>query len=149
MYTLVSNCCIRWVYGWFKKAISKRDEQIISLPNEGVYSKKYSIRDTIPKNKRINFSNDYVQQAPGGKKEKVNQMKKDGLISIFRLAEKIGLIELVELFRSRAFYQCFSTFNFDDSMWKTQKDKALEKCIMSPTTNCPREYVCLVDMGFI
>ena len=76
-------------------------------------------------------------------------MEKDGLISMFKLAEKIGLIELVELFRSRAFHECFSTFTFDDSVWKTQKDKALEKCIMSPTTNCPREYVCLVDMGFI
>ena len=34
-------------------------------------------------------------------------------------------------------------------MRKTQKSKALEKCNMSPTANCPREYVCLVDMGFI
>ena len=53
-----------------KKTISEGDEQIISFLNEQVYSKKSSIRDTIPKSKRINFSNDYIQQVPGGKKEK-------------------------------------------------------------------------------
>ena len=53
-----------------KKAIIEGDEQIISFLNEGVYSKTFSIRDTIPKNKRINFSNNYVQQVPRGKKEK-------------------------------------------------------------------------------
>ena len=37
----------------------------------------------------------------------------------------------------------------DGSMRKTQKSKALEKCNMSPTANCPREYVCLVEMSFI
>ena len=70
-----------------KKAISEGNEQIIFL-NERVYSKKSSIRDTILENKRFNFSNDYVQQVQVGKKEKANQIGKDGLISIFNLAEK-------------------------------------------------------------
>ena len=53
-----------------KKTISEGDEQIILFLNEQVYSKKSSIRDTNPKSKRINFSNDCIQQVPGGKKEK-------------------------------------------------------------------------------
>ena len=114
----------------------------MSFLNKRVYSKKSSICDTIPKNKRINFSNDYVQQVPGGKKEKANQMEKDRLISIFNLAEKNNLIDLVELFWNRVTYECLATFNFDSSMRKTQKSKALEKCNMSPTANCPREHVC-------
>ena len=76
-------------------------------------------------------------------------MEKDELISIFNLAEKSNLIDLVKLFRNRVFYECLSTFNFNGSMRKTQKSKALEKCNMSPTANCPREYICLDDMGFI
>ena len=50
-----------------KKAINEGDETILPFLNERVYSKKSSIPDTIPKNKRINFSNDYVQQVSGGK----------------------------------------------------------------------------------
>ena len=61
-----------------KKTIREGGEQI-SFLNEQVYSKNSSIHDTIPKNKRINFSNDYVQQVLGRKKEKANQMEKDGL----------------------------------------------------------------------
>ena len=61
-----------------KKAIREGDEQI-SFLNKRVCSKNSSIRDTIPKNKRINFSNDYVQQVLDGKKEKANQMQKDRL----------------------------------------------------------------------
>ena len=77
-------------------------------------------------------------------------MEKDGLISIFNLAEKKNnLIDLLELFSNRVTYECLATFNFDGSMRKTQKSKALEKCNMSPTANCPREYVCLVEMSFI
>ena len=38
-----------------KKAISEGDEQIISFLNERVYSKNSSIRNTIPKNKIIDF----------------------------------------------------------------------------------------------
>ena len=68
-------------------AISEEDEQLISFLNERDDSKKSSIRDIISKNKRINFSNDHAQQALGGKKEKANRMEKDGLISIFNLAE--------------------------------------------------------------
>ena len=68
---------------------------------------------------------------------------------IFSLAKKSNLIDLVELFRNRVTYECLATFNFDGSLRKTQKSKALEKCNMSPTANCPREQVCLVDMGFI
>ena len=79
-----------------KKAISERDEQIISFLNERVYSKTSSIRETIPKNKMIKFSNDYNYRVV--KKEKVNQMEKDGQISMLNLGEKSNLIDLVELF---------------------------------------------------
>ena len=72
------------------------------------------------------------------KKKKANQMEKDGLISIFNLAEKSNLIDLVELFCNRVAYECLAMFNFDGSMQKPQKSKALEKCIMSATANCPR-----------
>ena len=47
----------------------------------------------------------------------------------------------MELFRNRVTYECLAAFNFDSSMRKPQKSKALEKCNMSPTANCPREYV--------
>ena len=129
-----------------KKAISEGDEQIISFLNERVYSKKSSIRDIIPKNKTINFSNDYVQKVPCGEKGKANQMEKDGLISIFNLLKKSNLIDLVELFCNRIIYECLANFKVDGSMRKTQKSKALEKCNMSPTANCPHKYVCLVDL---
>ena len=132
-----------------KKAISEGDEQIISFLNERVYSKNSSIRDTIPKNKRIDFSNEFVQQIPGGKKEMANQMERDGLLSILNLAEENNIIDLVELFRNRITYECLSVFNSDGSMRKTQKSKALEKCNMTPIVTPPREYVALVDMGFI
>ena len=59
-----------------KKAISEGDEQILSFLNERVCSKKSSICDTIPKNKRIDFLNSFVQQVPGGKNKKANQMEK-------------------------------------------------------------------------
>ena len=52
-----------------KKAISEGDEQILSFLNERVYSEKSSIRDTIPKNKRIDFLNSFVKQVQGGKKK--------------------------------------------------------------------------------
>ena len=84
-----------------KKAISEGDEQILSFLNEWVYSKNSSIRDTIPKNKRIDLPNDFLQQIPGGKKEKANQMERDGLLSILNLAEKNNIIDLVELLRNR------------------------------------------------
>ena len=76
-------------------------------------------------------------------------MEKDGLISIFDLAEKSNLIALVELFRNRVTYDCFAAFNFGGSMQKTPKSKPLEKSKLSPTANCPLKYVCLVDMGLI
>ena len=76
-------------------------------------------------------------------------MEKDGLTSILDLGEKSNLIGLVELFRNRVTYECLATFNYDGSMRKTHKSKALEKCNMSPAASCPREYVCLVDIGFI
>ena len=82
-------------------------------------------------------------------KKKVNQTKKDKLISIFNLAIESNLIDSVELFCNRVTYECLAAFHFGSSMQKTQESKALEKCNMSPTANSPREYICLVDMGFI
>ena len=76
-------------------------------------------------------------------------MEKDGPISIFSLAQKSNLINLGKLFHNRVTYDCLATFNFDGSMRKTRKYKALEKCNVSPTTNYLREYSCLVDTGFI
>ena len=69
----------------------------------------------------INFSNDCIEQVANGKKEKNNQTEKDGLISIFNLAEKSNLIDLVELFCNRVPYECLAAFNFDDSMWKNSE----------------------------
>ena len=54
-------------------------------------------------------------------------MEKDGLISISNLAEKSNLIDLVEHFCNRVNYECPAAFNFDGSIQKTQKSKALEK----------------------
>ena len=122
---------------------------MLSFLSQQVYSKKSSIRGTIPKNKMINFSNDYAQQVSGRIREKVSQMEKDGLISIFSIAEESNLIVLVELFHNRVTYGCLVAFNFDGSIRNTQKSKALEKCNMFLTTNRPREYVSLVNMGFI
>ena len=65
-----------------KKAISKGDEQILSFLNERVCSKKSSIRDTIPKNKRTDFLNSFVKQVPGGKKKRLIKWKKWTFINI-------------------------------------------------------------------
>ena len=132
-----------------KKAISEGDEQILLFLNERVYSKNSSIRGTIPKNKRIDFSNDFLQQRPGGKREKANQMERDGLLSILNLAEKNNIIDLVELLRNRITYECLSVFNSDGSMRKNQKSKVLDKCNMTSIVTPPCEYVALVHMGFI
>ena len=64
-----------------KKALSEGDKQILSFLNERADTSQSSVHDTIPKNKRIDILNDYVQQVPGGKKEKANnQIEKDGLL---------------------------------------------------------------------
>ena len=57
-------------------------------------------------------------------------------------AEESNLIGSVELFRSKV------TVTMEIYL-KIQKRKALEKCNISPTVNCHREYVCLANMGFI
>ena len=54
-----------------------------------MHTKYSSIRDTISRNKRIDFASDYIIKASGESlKQKANQMEKNGLISIFNLAEK-------------------------------------------------------------
>ena len=75
-------------------------------------------------------------------------MEKDRLPSVFTLAEKSHLIDLSELFRHRVTIECLASLNFDGSMRKTQKSKALEKFDLS-SVDSPRDYVCLLDMGFI
>ena len=71
------------------------------------------------------------------------------MTKIFSLAEKSNLISLVELFHNRVTYKCLATFNFDGSIRKTRKYKALEKFNVSPAANYLLEYSCLVDTGFI
>ena len=131
-----------------KKAINEGDEQIELYLKERVYTKNSSLRDTITRNKRMDFANDNIPTPNGGVKEKANQMEKEGLLSIFNLAEKSKLIDLGELFRHRVTSECLGAFNFDGSMRKTQKSKTLETFDLSPV-DCPRNYVCLVDMGYI
>ena len=129
--------------GDLNNAISEGHEQILSFLSERVHSKNSSLRDSVPKNKRMFFSTDYVQQIPGGKKEKDNQMEKDGLLSIVNLAEKNNMIDLVNLLSNRITYDCLSVLNSDGSMRRNQKCKA------TPMVTPPREYVALVDMGYI
>ena len=51
-----------------------------------------NLRDTISRNKRINFTNDYISKAPSDTmKQKANQMESNGLVAIFNLAEKKSL----------------------------------------------------------
>ena len=45
--------------------------------------------------------------------------------------------------------ECLSVFNSDGSMRKNQNSKALGKCNTTPMVTPPREYVALVDMGYI
>ena len=53
------------------------------------------------------------------------------------------------LFCNRVTYEFLAVFNFGGSVQKTQKGKALEKCSMSPTVQCPCKYVRLAVLGFI
>ena len=87
-------CCTRYwnlsdeLIADLKKAINERNEQIISFLNHRVYIKKSSIRETIPKNKRINFSNDYVNKYRVVKKKKLSKWKKIGQSHYSILLEK-------------------------------------------------------------
>ena len=45
--------------------------------------------------------------------------------------------------------ECLSVYNVDGSMRKTQKSKLLEKFLLAPVLEVPREYVSLIDMGYI
>ena len=84
---------------------------MIAFLQERVFSKQSSIRDTITRNKGINFTNDYISKAPGdamkqkapgdamkqkapgdamkqkapgdAMKQKANQMESNGLVAIF------------------------------------------------------------------
>ena len=132
-----------------KKAINEGLYQVETLMRERVYSKSSSIRDTISRNKRIDFSSDLVQAGPSGKKEKANTMEREGLLSIFNLAEESNLIDLVQLMGNRITNECLSVFNFDGSMRKNQKSKALQSCTMTPHSSNPKDYIALIDMGFI
>ena len=131
-----------------KKSIATGEEQVKSYLKERVYSKELSMRDTIHKNKRIDFTNDYVSKAEGTGREKANQMEKDGLVAIFNLVDKSDIIDSSELFKYRITSECLSAFNSDGSMRKTQKSKILTKFNLS-SVDSPRNYVGLVDMGFI
>ena len=59
------------------------------------------------------------------------------------------MIDLVDLLSNRITYECLSVFKSDGSMRRNQKSKALEKCNMTPMVTPPREYVSVVDMGYI
>ena len=54
--------------------MSEGKEQIPSFLNKRVYSKTSEVRDTILKNKGIDFSNGYIQQLLCG--QKANQIEK-------------------------------------------------------------------------
>ena len=43
--------------------------------------------------------------------------------------------------------ECLSVYNVDGSMRKTQRSKLLEKFLLIPVLEVPREYVSLIDMG--
>ena len=133
-----------------KNAVKEGDGQGQTLLQERVYTKQSSIRDTISRNKRIDFASDYVPKASGeNMKQNANQMEKNGLISIFNLAEKSNLIDFAELLQYRITAECLSVFNVDRSMRKTQKSKLLETSITNPLPNYPRQYISVIDMGFL
>ena len=115
-----------------KKSIATGEEQVKSYLKERVYSKELSMRDTIHKNKRIDFTNDYVSKAEGTGREKANQMEKDGLVAIFNLVDKSDIIDSSELFKYRITSECLDAFNSDGSMRKTQKSKILPSSIFLP-----------------
>ena len=76
-------------------------------------------------------------------------MEREGLLSILNLAEESNLIDLVQLMGNRITNECLSVFNFDGSMRKNQKSKALQSCTMTPHSSNPKDYIALIDMGFI
>ena len=82
-------------------------------------------------------------------KQKANEMESNGLVAIFNLAEKYKLIDLATILQSRVTEECLSVYNVDASMRKTQKSKLLEKYLLTPVLEVPREYVSLIDMGYI
>ena len=45
--------------------------------------------------------------------------------------------------------ECLSVYNIDGSIRKTQKSKLLEMFLLRPVLEVPREYVSLIDMGYI
>ena len=66
----------------FKNAFKDGQDQVLAFLQERVYSKQSSIRDTISRNKLINFNNDYISKAPGDTmKQKANQMESNGLVA--------------------------------------------------------------------
>ena len=72
-----------------KNALKDGQDQVLAFLQERVFSKQPSIRDIISRNKRINFTNDYISKAPGDTmKQKANQMESNGQVAIFNLAEK-------------------------------------------------------------
>ena len=129
-----------------KNAVKEGDEQSHAILQDRVYTKHSSIRDTISRNKRVDFASDYVPKTSGDNmRQKANQMEKNGLISIVNLAETSKLIDLTELLQYRITDECLSVFNVDGSMRKTQKSKLLERFVLNPLVNAPRQYVSVID----
>ena len=59
-----------------KNALKDGQDQVLAFLQERVFSKQSSIHDTISRNKRINFTNDYISNTPGDTmKQKANQME--------------------------------------------------------------------------
>ena len=67
-------------------------------------------------------------------------MEKEGLISIFNLADKCQIVNMIEFFRNRVTTECLGAFNPDGSMRKTQKSQTLEKFSLTPVTYS-RNYI--------
>ena len=133
-----------------KNALKDGQDQVLAFLQERVFSKQSSIRDTISRNKRINFTNDFNSKAPGDTmKQKANLMESNGLVAIFNLAEKNKLIDLATILQNRVTEECLSVYNVDGSMRKTKKSKLLEKFLLTPVLEVPREYASLIDMGYI
>ena len=64
-------------------------------------------------------------------------------------SNKNKLIDLATILQSTVTEECLSVHNIDGSVRKTQKSKLLEKFLLTPVLEVPREYVSLSDMGHI
>ena len=131
-----------------QNALQEGQNQLDNILQNRVFSKDFSLRATISKNKRLNLASTPVLIATGSKRS-VEEMEKHGLATLVELIEKNNLIELEVLLEGRITEECLAMFNVDGSMRKTAKSKLLQSFSREPVQHIEQPSICLVDMGLI